>query len=525
MSKLVFLTPLLAVWSLIAGPAYPLRLSEGNHYLVDQNNRPFFIQGDAGWYVIQRLNATETDFYLSNRCAQGFNSILLDLQSHQFGSGAESNPSADVYGHDPFTNTISGLYTNLLAVNPDYYTNADFVIQRAGYYGLNVFLFPLYAGYNGGAQGWYADMVGNGSNNVFQFGQFVGNRYKNASNLVWVLGGDYAMPDKSLADALAAGIWSQDTNHLFTAHAGRNVSGLDFYSSSWDGLNSTYTGTITYQKAWADYQRQPVAPTFLIEANYEVTVSALACRQEAWGAVLSGCAGHIFGNDSLWSYSPGWQALLSSPGATTVCNVIKLMNSRPWYNCIPDANHTAVTSGYGTWGDTDYVSVMREATGKTVIAYIPQDMMAPTVDLTKVSGPSANAWWYNPQTGEATAIGTFSTAGTQQFTPPNASDWVLVLDDAAQNYGPPGGKPPPSASTLTIQRYAGQVDSATGLFNTSFSFSFTGSPSRSYTIQYTANLNDPWQSLTNITANAQGVITFQDVSSSVSRFYRIVSAQ
>src|SRR5258708_2348347 len=64
-----------------SAPVYPLRLSAGNHYLVDQSNNPFFIQGDAPWYVIQRLNTADTDTYLSNRWVQGFNSILLDLHS------------------------------------------------------------------------------------------------------------------------------------------------------------------------------------------------------------------------------------------------------------------------------------------------------------------------------------------------------------------------------------------------------------------------------------------------------------
>ncbi len=420
-----------------AGPAYPLKLSANKHYLVDQNNTPFFIQGDAGWYVIQRLNALQTDTYLSNRWAQGFNSIMLDLQSHQYGSGSGVYPCADAYGNLPFTNVIAGPYTNFLSVNPSYYTNADYVIQRAAQYGINVFLFPLYAGYQGQSQGWYADMVGNGTNRIYQFGQFIGQRYKSYPNIIWVLGGDYAMPDKSLDDALAAGILSQDTTHLITAHAGRNVSALDYYTSPWDVLNSTYTGTITYQKALADYQRSPVAATFLIESYYEGATTALGCRQEAWGAILSGCAGHIYGSSSLWQFNTGWETLLWSPGATTITNIIKLMNTIPWYNCVPDANHTVVTGGYGTWGNVNYVTAMREASGTIVVAYIPQGTMTPTVDLTQLSGVAANASWYNPRTGATTAAGTYNTTGSQTFTPPDANDWVLLLQGQNTANTPP----------------------------------------------------------------------------------------
>ena len=51
------------------------------------------------------------------------------------------------------------------------------------------------------------------------------------------------------------------------------------------------------------------------------------------------------------------------------------------------------------------------------------------------------AWWFNPRNGEATAIGEFPNTGERDFTPPDPGemlDWVLVLDDAAKNYPPPG---------------------------------------------------------------------------------------
>jgi hypothetical protein len=72
------------------------------------------------------------------------------------------------------------------------------------------------------------------------------------------------------------------------------------------------------------------------------------------------------------------------------------------------------------------------------MAYFPQDQMTATVAMTRISGSTANAWWYNPQTGGATLIGSYATSGSQAFTPPDANDWVLVLDDASQNYGMPG---------------------------------------------------------------------------------------
>ena len=44
---------------------------------------------------------------------------------------------------------------------------------------------------------------------------------------------------------------------------------------------------------------------------------------------------------------------------------------------------------------------------------------------------SARRWWFNPRSGATTLIEAFATSGTQNFTPPDANDWVLVIADAA----------------------------------------------------------------------------------------------
>lgn len=52
------------------------------------------------------------------------------------------------------------------------------------------------------------------------------------------------------------------------------------------------------------------------------------------------------------------------------------------------------------------------------------------------SGP-VKAKWFNPRTGEATAIGEFPNTGEKDFLHPNPGeqiDWVLVLDDMGEYY-------------------------------------------------------------------------------------------
>ncbi|MCB0137449.1 MAG: hypothetical protein KDD75_20265, partial [Caldilineaceae bacterium] len=61
------------------------------------------------------------------------------------------------------------------------------------------------------------------------------------------------------------------------------------------------------------------------------------------------------------------------------------------------------------------------------------------VRLDWAAGETIRAWWYNPRTGGATEIGRFAAAGQLTFQPPiDGPDWVLVIDDAAADFGKPG---------------------------------------------------------------------------------------
>ena len=82
----------------------------------------------------------------------------------------------------------------------------------------------------------------------------------------------------------------------------------------------------------------------------------------------------------------------------------------------------------------------RDAEGTYAMVYAPVGR-AFSVKMDKIQGPVVRAWWYNPRNGAAAKIGEFPNTGTKEFVPPDKGeqiDWVLVLDDAAKNYPPPG---------------------------------------------------------------------------------------
>jgi hypothetical protein len=492
-----------------ASPVYPLKTLPGRHYMVDQAGVPFFVQGDSPWYITEALSQADADFYLSNRWAQGFNSIILDIAASHITDMFPND--ANYYSQYPFTNTLAGQYTNLLSYNASYFTNVDWVIQRAAHYGICVFAYPLYDDYNGVA--WYAQMTGNPTSALYQYGQFIGNRYQNFKNLVWIGAGDYTepnLPTNNLWKWVAAGIMSADPIHLISAQAKRTTPAIIY--SNFVSVNSSYPNQYTYIYSQSNYQRVPVMASFMREAYYEHSTTfptAMNCRQEAYWAVFSGDMGHFYGDDNQWEFNSGWRAEMWDAGATTITNVFKLMNSRMWWNFVPDFNHQVVVSGYGTNGTVDYITSTREASGKTIMLYIPQDQLSPTVNLASVSGSTANAWWYNPSTGTATAIGSYLCRGTQTFAPPDTNDWVLVLDDAAQNYPPPGvGGPLASALIL-------QPGTASG-----FELRLEGAPDQTFTIQFATNLTSSWLTLTEATTDDSGWLSVEITPAANAGFYR-----
>ena len=67
-----------------------------------------------------------------------------------------------------------------------------------------------------------------------------------------------------------------------------------------------------------------------------------------------------------------------------------------------------------------------------------------TIDLTRLSGKTLIAYWYDPRSGTAEMIGTVPRRDRREFTPPTQGpehDWILVLDDMSRGFPPPGTPP------------------------------------------------------------------------------------
>jgi hypothetical protein len=139
-----------------------------------------------------------------------------------------------------------------------------------------------------------------------------------------------------------------------------------------------------------------------------------------------------------------WSEALDQPGAAQLRHARALLASRPFLSRVPDASivvASAIPTAVPGEGRFRLVAT-RDVDGTYAMVYAPAGRPF-AVRMDVIAGARVSAWWFDPRTGAATAIGGFANTGTRTFTPPNPGeyqDWVLVLDDAARGYGPPGGK-------------------------------------------------------------------------------------
>ena len=427
-----------------AGPVYPVKASSNGRYLVDQNNVPFLIVGDSPHTLVANVDYSDAAFYLADRATNGFNTLWVEALCNTYVQGRPDASLLD--GTLPFTNTIpSSTNYDLTTPNETYFEHVDQIIRMAATNGITVMLDPIETG------GWLDTMLANGAINCRAYGRYLGNRYKNFPNLMWISGNDYQTWEDPVNDAVvtavALGIKDEDANHIQTVELDYNVSSsLD--DTNWApiiGLNGAYTYFPTYDEVLHAYNQSTNMPVFMEEANYEfedaqgpMTTAPILRKQEYW-TLLSGGAGQMYGNHYIWPFLTNWQAYLDTPGSRELGYVTALFETRAWYNLLPDTNHTVVTAGYGTYSSIGYVvnnnyaTTARTPDGSLVISYTPV-LGQLTVNMSQLSGPAV-AHWYDPASGTFFPISgsPFSNTGLQTFTPPgNNSDgdggWALVLE-------------------------------------------------------------------------------------------------
>jgi len=430
-----------------------LRICENRRFIVHDDGRPFLYLGDTAWELFHRLSREEADLYLQDRADKGFTVIQAVVLAELAGL-TEPNACGDL----PLVDM------DLAQPNDAYFRHVDTIVESARAKGLYIGMLPTWGDKVVKAWGQGPDgFIHEG--NAAGWGRFLGERYRDAPNLIWILGGDRTAEGfEQVWREMARGLREGDGGtHLMTYHPmGGQASSTWLHNEDWLDFNMVQSGHgekngPNYAMVAHDYALTPVKPCMDGEPRYEDHpvgwkpeekgwFDDFDVRQAAYWALFAGAHGHTYGCHDIWQfYQPDrqpiswartpWQEAMNLPGAFDMQHVRKLIESRPMLLRIPDQDLIAAGQGEGI----DHIQATRASDGSYAFVYLPTGKPV-TARMGKLAG-EVRAWWFDPREGTATGIGRYPNTGERTFTPPSSgrgNDWVLVLDEAAKGFGPPG---------------------------------------------------------------------------------------
>lgn len=443
-----------------------LQVHSSHRFLQTEEQRPFFYLGDTSWELFHKLNYQDAAYYLRNRASKGYNVIQCVLLPELNGL-TTPNPN----GHLPLIDL------NPATPNEAYFKDVDRIVELAETYGLYMALLPT----------WGAHVVKEehplfpntqvfDSTNAYIFGFFLGKRYKERNNIIWVVGGDrnpsgYERVWESLAKGLKEG---SDNKHLVSFHPrGYMSSSTSFHHKDWLDFNMVQSGHArryndNYRLISNDYDLYPPKPVIDGEPCYEGNGIAFNAesngvfndfdvRYAAYQSVFSGAFGHVYGHASVWcmhnigepvygGIDLSWIDALNAPGSDQMRHLKHLLLSRPFFSRIPDQsifidNETQVSDRLvgtrdGTYGKRDASFIM---------VYTPVTNGNIRVRTDFIASNQLFVWLFDPRNGKAYPLGFYENKGS--FSIPwewrirkemGGPDWVIVIDDATKHFPTPG---------------------------------------------------------------------------------------
>lgn len=429
-----------------------LRVSDNKRFLVYEDGTPFFYLGDTAWEFFHRLTLQEAAGYLDNRKAKGFTVIQAVALAELDGLNTPNQ-----MGHTPLKNN------DPTQPNEAYFKDVDAFINLAADKGLYIGLLPTWG------DKLYKDNWGAGPEvftveNAAAYGRFLGKRYKDQWNIIWILGGDRNPRNdndvavwRAMAAGITEGVGDADKALMSFHPQPRDDGGSStwFHNDQWLDFNMHQTGHCInqpiYEKIEHDYALTPTKPVMDAEPMYEDHPicfdakkfghsNADNIRKLAYWQLFAGAHGHTYGCHSVWQmFAPGrqpvnvplksWKESLDLPGATQMGYVKKLMLSQSVLDRIPDQSLIVQDNPK----DSAYCSATRAADGHYAFVYTPTGKIV-QVKTTNLRGTGLLVRWFNPRNGEFSTPKKIKREPVLSFKPPTSgnpqSDWVLVLSSA-----------------------------------------------------------------------------------------------
>lgn len=449
-----------------------LEISASGRYIQHKDGTPFLWLGGTSWGMTEWATRADINKYLDNRKSKGFNVIQICLIWGKRYEDPLRFPvnAKNAYGHRALLYTDSipdparpDIREGGSSANPnDYWDHVDYAIQNAAEQNMYIALLPVWGRRYVNASHPDHSMKIFNEINARKYGEFLGERYKKYSNIIWVTGGDvnalsggdYRQIYRIMAEGIIHGITGQnpkwDEVHpawdeaLFTYHPDGhpfNNSSDWFHEDPWLDFNMIETHIwrdSLYKSVLYDYKlSDPNKPTVMGEGHYEGYTNnkfadAGAIRRQAYQTFFAGGAGHTYGgyldgngNGPLFSLYKGWETMLEMEGVQCFPYLKKFFIEQEWWKWEPDT--TIHISNKGS-GEFQKVAVRNYEDNKILI-YFPENSLA-EIDLSRFEGEEDLAFsWFNTKDGSKTSLSVLPEGFKPEFKPPEGwAEAVLIID-------------------------------------------------------------------------------------------------
>ncbi len=432
-------------------------------HFADTLGNPVLLIGDSPQNLPQKLTIARMRAYFADCQSRGINLCWVCIDGQPTDKAVDMAP-IDRKGNPEF---ISGGIPNnwdLSRVNPSYFTQTiDSMLILAENYGIYINLMPMSQCY------WSsANITANSPRKCFNYGVWLGNRYKKQRNILWLFGNDNL--DSSRQCPIARGILSTRDKHLMSIHVyNPRIWGPDPNNDAkgesgnfFKHLPNSTMGWVTYDNLYSDmqvfnqahfiyheYMKSDVMPILMSEGPYQKLSGynwQVATNQVERGlnyrvALGGGFGGaYTYGCDWLQNATDPWDKYLNRGARPHIKFFSDLFKNRPWWNLKPDWTWTFLTAttlsgGSDIENDNYTMAAYDIVNGKLGIVYCTSAQTV-TLNLSKMAGP-VTVRWYDPTTGNYTNISgsPFSNAALHQFTTPSIVHNEINTDDSAETSG------------------------------------------------------------------------------------------
>jgi len=398
---------------------YPVRVGENGRYFVDQKGNPVFWLGTTQWELFRGYSLEDAKTILEKTASHGLTFVQVKL----FGQGDGAVPN--VYGQKPCTDD------DPLKPNDAYFKHVDAVVRAARDNNLIISMTIYHQSYR-----QYLTLE-----KARSWAKWLGQRYKDAPNIVWSSTPEARQEFVPILRDLAAGLREGDCGrHLITfkPDPAPAPSSSFIHNEKWLDLNSMQVWNAVqqiYPMVTNDYNLKPVKPTLMGEGAYEAgseygfEVTPLWVRRQAYYCYLAG-GHHTYGHNDSWRILPTWKQAFDTPGARQMGILRKIFEARPeWWLLVPDQSIFA--TGGQTTGRILKLAA-RHKDGKWVMVYLA-DKASLSINMNKLAATDkVNARWVDPRTSGSVPTGSFTNTGVRSFsTPAGWEDALLILESSA----------------------------------------------------------------------------------------------